>query len=378
MKIVLTGGGTGGHFYPCVAVAEQLRKIQNKEGIIDMKLYFVSDNPYKMEELERLDILYKNINCGKLRTYFSLHTIVDVLKSIVGVFQAFVFIFLVYPDAVFCKGGFASFPIVLASIIFRIPIVVHESDTVPGRVNKFAGRFAKKVMISFPESAEYFPKEKTTLSGRPIMEDLMGIKNVAGARDFLHIYDDKPVILFLGGSQGAESINNIIVDGFFPLTERYHIIHQTGEVNIHAVKASAVNMMRGYEYADRYKPFDFLNTEGMKRAVSITDLVISRAGSTLFEIASWGKPSILIPYRYAHGNHQHHNAFSYARAGACRVIEESNLSLSVLMLEIENILGDEAVMEKMAQKALKFHKPEAALKIAQKLVSISSKHYKFN
>ena len=374
MRIVLTGSGTGGHFYPNMAVAEQLRKIQKEEGIMEMEIFFASSDPYNKEELKRLNIKYKNIQSGKIRTYPSIHTVIDLFKTITGIFQAFIFMIYMYPDVVFGKGGYDSFPIVFAARVLRVPVVIHESDSVPGRVNKWAGKFAEKIMISFPESSSFFPSEKTTLSGRPIMEDVASIEKADGAREFLHIHDDVPVIFILGGSQGSEKINSTIIDGLDKLVEKYYIIHQTGSLHIKAVELASKNILKNSSYSHRYMAFDFLNNEGMKRAAHVTDLVISRAGSTIFEIAAWGKPSILIPYEYAHGNHQHHNAFAYARAGACRVIEESNLSVSVLIMELENIMGDPEIKESMEKAAKNFDKPNAAYMIAKYLSEIGIKH----
>lgn len=377
MKIILTGGGTGGHFYPTVAVAEKLRKIQQEEGIPEMKIFFASDDPYDKKELDLLNIKYKNIKSGKLRIYPSIKTVVDILKTFIGIFQSIYFIFLNYPDVVFGKGGYASFPIILAAKLFRIPIVIHESDSVPGRVNKWAGKSAKKIMVSFQETLEKFPPEKTELTGRPILEKIINIENTVGSKEFLHIHEEEvPVILILGGSQGSERINTTIVDSLLKLTEKYYVIHQTGEANIIAIKTVSKNILNNTEYPDRYKPFDFLDKEGMRRAAKLADIVVSRAGSTLFEIAAWGKPSILIPYEHAHANHQHLNAFAYARTGACRVIEEDNLSTTVLMLEIDRIIEDPEEREIMKKAAKEFHKPDAARKVARALVDIGLSHEK--
>ncbi len=375
MKIFLTGGDTGGHFYPIIAVAEKLRKIQKEEGITEMKLYFLSTHPYNRQELDRLGIIFKKIQSGKLRTYPSVQTVLDIFKTFFGIFQSLFFIFLNYPDVVFGKGGFPSFPVLLVAKIFRVPIIIHESDCVPGRVNKWAGKSAQRVFVSFKEALTFFPEDKTELSGRPILEDISDIREVIGAREFLHIHDDKvPVLFVLGGSQGSDAINNLIVDSLPKLTEKYYIIHQTGKNNIVAAKAASENILKGSIYADRYKAFGYLDKEGMRRAASLADLVISRAGSTLFEIASWGVGSILVPYIYAHGDHQHHNAFAYARAGACRVIEEDNLSTSVLMLELEDIFGNPQKKEAMEKSATEFHKPDAALKVAYALAEVGLLH----
>ena len=159
MKIIFTGGGTGGHFYPIIAVAQKVNQIIDKDKIIGAKLYYVSDSPYDKEMLLENGLLYEEVKAGKLRTYFSFKNVFDIFKMFFGTINAIYKIFSIYPDVVFGKGGYGSFPAILAARILRIPVVIHESDSVPGRVNKWAGHFAKKVAVSFKEAADYFPKK---------------------------------------------------------------------------------------------------------------------------------------------------------------------------------------------------------------------------
>src|SRR3989338_3731311 len=156
MKIVFTGGGTGGHFYPIIAVAQKVNEIIDREKIIGAKLYYVSDNPYDKEMLFENGILYEEVYAGKMRTYFSLKNFSDIFKTFFGVINALFKMFSIYPDVVFGKGGYASFPAIFSARILRIPVIIHESDSAPGRVNKWAGRFAKKIAISFAEAGDYF------------------------------------------------------------------------------------------------------------------------------------------------------------------------------------------------------------------------------
>src|SRR3990167_871131 len=168
MKIVFTGGGTGGHFYPIIAVAQRINQIIDHENILGAKLYYVSDSPYDKEMLFENGLLYEQINTGNMRTYFSLKNFSDIFKTFFGVINAIFKMFSIYPDVVFGKGGYASFPTILAARILRIPVLIHESDSVPGRVNKWAGRFAKRVAVSFKEAVNYFPKNKVAWTGHPI------------------------------------------------------------------------------------------------------------------------------------------------------------------------------------------------------------------
>src|SRR3989344_1762662 len=160
MKIVFTGGGTGGHFYPLIAVAQKVNKIIDDEKIIGAKLYYISNSPYDKEMLFENGLLYEEVKTGKLQTYFSLKNFTDIFRTFFGAINAVFKMFTIYPDVVFGKGGYASFPAIFAARLLGIPIVIHESDAAPGRVNKWAGHFAKKIAVSFIEASGYFKKEK--------------------------------------------------------------------------------------------------------------------------------------------------------------------------------------------------------------------------
>ena len=375
MKIVFTGGGTGGHFYPIIAVAQKVNQIIDKEHIIGSKLYYFSDNPYDKEMLSQNGILYEEINSGKMRTYFSLKNFSDVIKVFFGTINAIYKMFSVYPDVVFGKGGYASFPTIFAARVLRIPVLIHESDSAPGRVNKWAGRFAKKVAVSFPEAEEFFPKKTIAWTGQPIMAEIEHPAAKKEALEYFKIEESNvPVIFILGGSQGAEIINNVILDALPRLTKNYIVIHQTGIKNFKSVSGQAEVVLTDAKQLQRYIPISYLNPLQMKMAAGAATIIISRAGSTLFEIASWGVPSILVPFTNSNADHARKNAFSYARAGACVVIEEANMTANILCSEIERILEDKAGYAQMAQNAKTFGKPGAAEKIARELINIALSH----
>jgi UDP-N-acetylglucosamine--N-acetylmuramyl-(pentapeptide) pyrophosphoryl-undecaprenol N-acetylglucosamine transferase len=376
MKIVFTGGGTGGHFYPIIAVAQKVNQIIDREHIIGAKLYYVSDGPYDKEMLAENGLSYEEINTGKMRTYFSFRNFSDIFKVFFGTLNAIFKMFSIYPDVVFGKGGYASFPTIFAARILHIPVLIHESDSAPGRVNKWAGHFAKKVAVSFMEAADYFPKNTTAWTGQPIMTEIEHPAPRKEALNYFKMESDIPVILVLGGSQGAELINNTILDALPRLTKNYQIIHQTGIKNFKTVSGQAEVVLADNKHKLKYLPISFLNPLQMKMAAGAATIIISRAGSTLFEIASWGVPSILVPFTNSNANHSKKNAFSYARARACSVIEEINMTANILSSEIERIIGDETGYELMAQNAKAFSKPGAAEKIARELVNIALSHEK--
>jgi UDP-N-acetylglucosamine--N-acetylmuramyl-(pentapeptide) pyrophosphoryl-undecaprenol N-acetylglucosamine transferase len=255
-------------------------------------------------------------------------------------------------------------------------VVIHESDSAPGRVNKWAGHFAKKVAVSFIEAADYFPKKSTAWTGQPIRAEIEHPAQRKEALDYFKLESELPVILVLGGSQGAELINNTILDALPQLLNNYQIIHQTGVNNFKLVVSRAEVVLTDNKYKLRYLSMPFLNPLSMKMAAGAATLIISRAGSTLFEIASWGVPSILIPFTESNADHAKKNAFNYARAGACSVIEEANMTSNILSSEIERIITDKQSYQEMVQGAKAFSKPDAAMKIARALVDIALSHEK--
>ncbi|MCC7160579.1 UDP-N-acetylglucosamine--N-acetylmuramyl-(pentapeptide) pyrophosphoryl-undecaprenol N-acetylglucosamine transferase [Candidatus Nomurabacteria bacterium] len=374
MKIVFTGGGTGGHFYPIITVAEKVNKIIDQEHIIGAKLYYISDSPYDKEMLSVNGLYYEEVSTGKMRTYFSLKNFSDMFKTFFGTISAIYKLFSIYPDVVFGKGGYASFPTLFAARILRIPVIIHESDSAPGRVNAWAGKFAKKVAVSFMEAAEYFPKEKVAWTGQPIRSEIENKATREEALTYFKLESELPVIFVMGGSQGAELINNTVLDALPRLVNNFQIIHQTGVKNFKTVSGQANVVLGENKFKQRYLPIAYLNPLTIKMAAGAASLIISRAGSGLFEIASWGVPSILVPITTTNGDHQRKNAFNYARAGACSVIEEVNMTANILNGEIERILNDKAGYEKMSHNAKAFGHSGAAEKIARVLVNIALSH----
>lgn len=373
MRILLTGGGTGGHFFPVIAVAEALRDLAREEKLAKLDLYFMAPEPYDKELLFENGITFIRNPAGKARRYFSILNIFDAFKTLYGIIKAVFQVFSIYPDVVFGKGGYASFPALFAARLLRIPVVIHESDTVPGRVNEWAGKFAKRVAVSYEEAASFFPNGKTAVTGNPLRKAILNpIKE--GAAEFLKLEKNVPTILILGGSLGARIINDTVLEALPSLVERFQIIHQTGKDNFKEVRGAADAMLSESPNRSRYKPFDFINNLGIRMAAGAADIVVSRAGSTIFEIASWGLPSIIIPITDSNGDHQRKNAFAYARKGACSVIEEINLSPNLLVAEIVRIIENKEEREAMSEKAAAFGGRDAALAIAKELVSISLTH----
>ncbi len=376
MKILLTGGGSGGHFYPLIAVAESINRIAKEKKLVDVKLFYMAPQPYDERVLFENNITFVKCDAGKLRRYFSLLNVLDFLKMIWGSLRATWTLYWIYPDVVFGKGGYVSFPVLFASWFLNIPVIIHESDSVPGKVNRWAGKFAKKIALSYSDAAEYFSKkEKIALTGNPVRQEVLhAVKD--GSYEYLNLEKGVPVILILGGSQGALAINQCIYDILGELVEKYQVIHQAGKKNIIFAKSNSEAVLLTNKFKHRYHVYDSLNSLTLRMAAGAADLIVSRAGSTIFEIAVWGVPSIIIPIEDSNGDHQRLNAFNYARSGAAVVIEEANLTPHLLFSEIDRLMEDPANREKMRQAALGFARLDAADLIAKELVAIGLEHEK--
>lgn len=377
MKIVFTGGGTGGHFYPLIAVAESIREIAENEKIIDPVLYYIGPSVLDERALAEQDIIFKQSPAGKWRRYFSVNNLFDLVRTIVGVIKATFQLYSIYPDVILSKGGYASFPTTYAARLLTIPVVVHESDAVAGRANIIASKWARAVGISYPGTETQFPnvdKKNLALTGNPIRKALRAPAK-EGAYEFLELQPDVPVILVLGGSQGAEAVNEALLNALPELLNKYQIIHQTGTANYDNIKRLANVITHDHPHKERYRAYGFLNALAMRMSAGVASLVISRAGSgTIFEVAAWGLPSILIPIPEEVSHDQTKNAFTYARTGAATVLVQANLSPHIIVSEVSRIMDDPQVQSRMSDAAKTFARPDAAEKIARMLLSIGLEH----
>ncbi len=375
MKIIFTGGGTGGHFYPIIAIAESIQKLAQENKILSPKLYFFSTNPYNLGLLYDHHIEYKKTVAGKIRRYFSIKNFLDLFKTGWGIISTFFDVFDIFPDVVFGKGGYASVPTLVAARILHIPVFLHESDSEPGLANKWAGKFATRIALSYPQAANFFPAQKVALSGQPIIaEKLLPI--TSGAFEFFDFEESLPTIFIMGGSQGSDTINNIVMDSLQDLLKDFQIIHQTGPKNINIIKESVDAILLDSPYRKRYRAYPYMNNLEIKMAAGCSSVVISRAGSTIFEIASWGKPSIIIPIPQEVSHDQTKNAFAYASSGACAVLEEGNLKPHIFVSELRRIIENKDLYQKMSASAKSFFRPGAADMIAKELLSIVLSHQK--
>lgn len=357
MKILFTGGGTGGHIFPIIAVARAMK--ENPEAK-DAQMLFVGPCRGMKEEFSRAGVVARHLVTGKIRRYPSLRTLFDIPLLLVGFAQSYWYLLWNMPDVVFSKGGYGAFPIVVVAWMFRIPIVAHESDSIAGATNRLLSRFAKVIITSFPGEDPDLPAEKVVRLGNPVRD----MRPKGGAKSS---GTTKPTIFVIGGSQGAAQINELLFQSLASLTDRYRIVHQVGQKHVRAAEEAHIEMparLRPF-----YEPRGWVTEEQMREAYGQADLVISRAGSgSIFEIALVGKPSILIPLLGSAAGHQQQNAILYERAGACLRLDAPLIKPMELMRAIEEIMGSGARRGKMARAARSFARPNAARDIANVII----------
>lgn len=368
MKILLVGGGSGGHFYPLIAVAERLNDSPEKPD-----LYYMGPNPYDEKALQAQNISFLRCPAGKTRRYFSFLNILDFFKNIIGLKIAIIKLFFLYPDVVFSKGGYTSIPVIIAAKLLAIPIVIHESDAVPGRSSKIGAKLARYIGIAHDDVAKYFPSNKTALVGIPIRKAVLVRSQTA--KQSLNIRADKPLLYITGGSLGAERLNRQIISVLPTLLQKFYVFHQVGEKQVEETQTAVQNKISDQNLLQSYFLQSTLSAEMVALVLSAADLVVTRSGSTtLFEIAHHQKPSILIPIPESISHDQRSNAYSYARSGAAVVLEEDNLTDSLLLQEIDSIINDRTRYHEMVQATANTSFPQAAEKISEILISIGKEH----
>jgi len=365
-KILLAGGGTGGHVSPLIAVAQELKKQSN-----DVKLKFIGTGGLLAQEAEKVGISSTRILAPKWRRYFSVLNFVDLLKTPIGFVQAFFSVALFMPDVVFSKGGYGAFlPLLVAKILF-IPTVVHDSDAFPGTVSRWSGHGAKRVFLGFESAKKYFEHDRVEVVGVPLRPEFLVIKPKLESIAEFKLDDKKPVILITGASQGAQKINEILILSLPELVKKYHIIHQCGAKNYNAINTQVTKIVDeekdtfGKMIQESYRLLPVLSGEQMSAAYSAADVVISRSSSMLFEIAAMGKPAIVVPLPSAANDHQALNAQEFRQHGAT-VLSELNFTSHILVDAIDRAYENRF---DLAAKVRGFAKPGAATAVAKYLLT---------
>ncbi|NBJ94213.1 undecaprenyldiphospho-muramoylpentapeptide beta-N-acetylglucosaminyltransferase [Parablautia muri] len=313
-KIVLTGGGTAGHVTPNIALLPSLRDAGYEIS------YIGSYDGIEKKLITDFDIPYYGIATGKFRRYLDIKNITDPFRVIKGLGEARKYLKKINPDVVFSKGGFVSVPVVRAAASLHIPCIIHESDMTPGLANKLCIPVAEKVCCNFPETMTMLPKEKAVLTGSPIREELTKGDKIA-ALDMCGFTANKPVILVIGGSLGAASINKAVREALPKLLTDFQVIHICGKDKID-------NMLL---HMEGYVQFEYVKAE-LKDMFALAELVISRAGAnSICELLALKKPNLLIPLsaNSSRGD-QILNAKSFESQGFSMVLDDDNLSPGLL------------------------------------------------
>ena len=319
-KIVLTGGGTAGHVTPNIALLPFLRE----EGF--EVSYLGSYEGIEKKLIEDFNIPYHGISTGKFRRYFDLKNFSDPFRVIKGYRQAVSILKEISPDIVFSKGGFVSVPVVRAAASLKIPCIIHESDMTPGLANKLCIPAATRVCCNFPETLNHLPAHKAVLTGSPIRQELTKGNKLA-ALDLCGFTANKPVIMVIGGSQGATSINIMVREALPKLLENFQVVHICG-------KDKVDNLMLN---VPGYKQFEYLKTE-LKDVFAMADLVVSRAGANaICELLSLKKPNLLIPLQAGSRGDQILNAHSFEEQGFSIVLREDYLDCDILADKIAEL-----------------------------------------
>lgn len=320
-KILLTGGGTAGHVTPNIALLPSLKNLG-----YEIK-YMGSYDGIEKKLIEELGIDYIGISSGKLRRYMSVKNFTDPFRVLKGFSEAKKFMKEYKPDVVFSKGGFVSVPVVLAADKYKIPVIIHESDMTPGLANKIAIPHACKVCHNFPETAQYLPKGKSVLTGSPIRAELLSGDKSAGL-SMCNFTSEKPVIMVIGGSLGAASVNQKIRESLDKLLKNYQIVHLCGKGKLD----ESLKSKKGYIQ------FEYIKDE-LKDLFAMSQVIISRAGANaICEILALKKPNILIPLsaRASRGD-QILNAESFKKQGFSEVLDEDTLTQDILIDTIEKV-----------------------------------------
>jgi len=372
VRVMLTGGGTGGHMYPLLAVADWLH--ERGQGSVELVFAGEVRQEFRQEFEDRYILTYRIIG-SKIRRYADVRNIIAIPKLIVSFFQALFWLFIVMPDVVFSKGGGGSLPVVFAAWFYRIPVVVHESDAIPSLTTRLTARCARRVGVSFEETRELFPAGKVFVSGNPIRPHVLpgGWLDITGGKQYFKLDPKERVMLVLGGSQGSVRLNNLVLDNVIELLKGVQIIHQVGADNLEDMEEARKIVFDGVapEVAARYALRGHMDEKEVKIALAATDVVLARAGaSTISEIAAYGKPAILVPLKEAANDHQRANAYAYADTGAALVMEEDNLTPHVLLNDIQKLFGDVPRLETMQRAAKAFARVDAASVIGKEVLKM--------
>ncbi|MFT9598377.1 undecaprenyldiphospho-muramoylpentapeptide beta-N-acetylglucosaminyltransferase [Mesobacillus sp.] len=364
MKIAVSGGGTGGHIYPALAL---IREIQKKDENVEF-LYIGTEKGLESKLVPRENIPFKSIHITGFKRKISFENVKTILRFLKGVRDSKKMLKEFKPDVVIGTGGYVCGPVVYAAAKMGIPTIVHEQNSVPGLTNKFLSRYVDKIAICFEEAREFFPEQKVVLTGNPRASEVLGQDGIKG-RLSAGLKLKIPTVLIFGGSRGARPINEAVVKSLTELSGKsYQVLYVTGDVHFEDIQKE-VELVGNPENVI-IKPF----IHNMPEVLSGVDLTVARAGATtLAELTSLGIPSILIPSPYVTDNHQEKNARALSEHGAARLLLEKDLTGPKLVESIDHILGNEEKLADMKKAAKKLGIPDAAQRLYRLMEELAKK-----
>lgn len=371
MRVLISGGGTGGHVYPALAVALHLQ--QQYDADI---LYLGSDDGLETRLVPAAGLRFKTIQAGKLQRFVSWRTVTGVARVPVGIAQAIGIVRAFRPDVAFTSGGYVAVPAGLAARLNGVPLLMHQQDVPPNLSNKLLAPLATRISVAFADSLRYFPAQKTLQLGNPIRQAILDVRTVSlqHARTRLSLAPDVPLVLVTGGSQGARHLNQAVCHALPELLKHCQVLHISGSNLFSETGGLAAQILADVEHSirQRYRLEAYMD-EDMPLALQAADLVLCRSGaSVLCELAVLGKPSILVPLPPALGSSpQEVNAAMFQHEKAAEVILNDLLKPEIMIERITYILSELACLQAMSNAAKKLAKPDATQDIVETLVTLA-------
>lgn len=370
MRVIISGGGTGGHIYPALAVATQLRDKYDADI-----LYLGSDDGLEADLVPAAGFRMVVVKAGKLRRYISWHTLIGVGRIPVGMVQAVRVVGKFRPHVAFTGGGYVAVPAGLAAGLNGVPLVMHQQDVPPNLSNRLIAPFATRISVAFADSLRYFPARKTLHLGNPVRQEILDVCQITPqqARKKLGFAPELPLLLVTGGSQGARHLNQVVVQALPELLKICQVLQISGNKLFAETQALSDEILAQVETQarQRYRLVPYMSDE-MPIALQAAELVICRAGAaTLSELAILGKPSILVPLPPAiGGSPQEVNADTFGRTQAAKVIYNADLKPELLIERVKHITTSPACLLSMANAVRSFAKPMASLDIVETIVKL--------
>jgi len=356
-KFIISGGGTGGHIYPAISIANTIMK-----SIPNSEVRFVGAiGKMEMKIIPKYGFKIKGLWISGLQRSLSVKNILVPFKLIVSLFQSLIELLIFKPKFVIGTGGYASFPMLFISSLFKIPTLIQEQNSFPGISNKLLSRYVDYISVAYKKMDKFFPGNKIYLTGNPIRESIKKNINISHYKKTNNITDNMLVLTVLGGSLGAERINQIIEDNIeFIKSKNVILIWQCGSLYFNNYK---------HFNSDFIKIIDFI--DDIDSVYQISDIIIARSGAlTLSELAVVGKPSILIPSPNVAENHQFLNAKTIEEKDACICIEEKDLEL-IFKNKLDLLINDENLRNELSRNISRMGLPNASIDI----VEIIKKHF---